>query len=90
MANGSYNPYENAQAQFDESRTFLAWMMQPKSLLRQPMKEYHFTIPVKMDDGSTKVFNGYRIQHMMREDRPKRYSFFIPRKPWIPSEHCPM
>ncbi len=32
-------------------------------LLREPMKEYHCLIPVKMDDGSTKVFKGYRIQH---------------------------
>jgi glutamate dehydrogenase (NAD(P)+) len=63
MANGSYNPYENAQAQFDRVANILGLDDATKSLLRQPMKEYHFTIPVKMDDGSTKVFNGYRIQH---------------------------
>lgn len=34
-----------------------------RALLRQPMKEFHFTIPVKMDDGSTKVFKAYRIKH---------------------------
>ena len=34
-----------------------------RALLRQPCREYHFTIPVKMDDGSTQIFNGYRIQH---------------------------
>ncbi len=34
-----------------------------RELLRQPMKEFHFTIPVKMDDGSTKVFKAYRIKH---------------------------
>jgi glutamate dehydrogenase (NAD(P)+) len=27
------------------------------------MREYHFSIPVHMDDGSVKVFRGYRIQH---------------------------
>jgi len=27
------------------------------------MREYHFNIPVKMDDGSSKVFRGFRIQH---------------------------
>jgi glutamate dehydrogenase (NAD(P)+) len=63
MANGSYNPYENAQAQFDRVANILGLDDATKALLRQPMKEYHFTIPVKMDDGSTKVFNGYRIQH---------------------------
>ena len=34
-----------------------------RELLRQPMKEFHFTIPVKMDDGSTKIFKAYRIKH---------------------------
>jgi glutamate dehydrogenase (NAD(P)+) len=34
-----------------------------RDLLRQPSREYHFTIPVKMDDGTTKVFNAYRIHH---------------------------
>lgn len=63
MANGSYNPYENAQAQFDRVASILGLDNATKTLLRQPMKEYHFTIPVKMDDGSTQVFNGYRIQH---------------------------
>lgn len=63
MANGSYNPYENAQAQFDRVANILGLDDATKTLLRQPAKEYHFTIPVKMDDGSTKVFNGYRIQH---------------------------
>ncbi|MGM0510013.1 MAG: Glu/Leu/Phe/Val family dehydrogenase, partial [Thermoplasmatota archaeon] len=28
-----------------------------------PIREYHFNIPVKMDDGSTKVFEGFRVQH---------------------------
>lgn len=63
MANGSYNPYENAKAQFDRVANILGLDDATKALLRQPMKEYHFTIPVKMDDGSTKIFNGYRIQH---------------------------
>lgn len=63
MAHGSYNPYENAQAQFDRVAGILGLDNATKTLLRQPMKEYHFTIPVKMDDGSTQVFNGYRIQH---------------------------
>ena len=32
-------------------------------LLRWPMREYHFTLPVKMDDGATGVFKGYRVQY---------------------------
>lgn len=63
MTNGSYNPYENAQSQFDRVAKIIGLDEPTCLLLRQPMKEYHFTIPVHMDDGSTRIFNGYRIQH---------------------------
>ncbi len=63
MASNSYNAYENAQAQFDRVANIIGLDDPTKSFLRQPMKEYHFTIPVKMDDGSTNIYNGYRIQH---------------------------
>ncbi len=63
MTVGSYNPYENAQAQFDRVAEIIGLDGATRQLLRQPQKEYHFTIPVHMDDGSTKIFNGYRIQH---------------------------
>ena len=59
----AYNPYENAQAQFDKVADMIDLEQSARDLLRQPMKEFHFTIPVKMDDGSTKVFNAYRIKH---------------------------
>ena len=61
MAN--YNPYENAQIQFDKVADTLELDQGTRELLRQPMKEMHFTIPVKMDDGTTKVFNAFRIKH---------------------------
>jgi len=63
VVKGSYNPYENAQAQFDRVAEMIGLDDATRQLLRQPMKEYHFTIPVRMDDGSTRIFNGYRIQH---------------------------
>ncbi|NLA84533.1 MAG: Glu/Leu/Phe/Val dehydrogenase [Clostridiales bacterium] len=63
MEQNSYNPYETAQLQFDNVADKLDLDQASRQLLRQPSREYHFTIPVKMDDGSTKVFNGYRIQH---------------------------
>lgn len=63
MSHGSYNPYENAQAQFDRVAEMIGLDDATRALLRQPMKEYHFTIPVRMDDGSTRIFNGYRVQH---------------------------
>ena len=59
----AYNPFENAQAQFDKVAGMIGLTGGTRDLLRQPMKEFHFTIPVKMDDGSVKVFRAFRIKH---------------------------
>lgn len=59
----AYNPYVNAQKQFDGVADLIGLDSGMRELLRQPMREYHFTIPVKMDDGSLKVFKAFRMQH---------------------------
>ncbi len=59
----AYNPFDNAQAQFDGIAEVLKLDSGTRELLRRPMREIHFTIPVKMDDGTTKVFQAYRIKH---------------------------
>ncbi|MCL2568767.1 MAG: Glu/Leu/Phe/Val dehydrogenase [Oscillospiraceae bacterium] len=58
-----YNPYESARAQFDKVAETINLDPGARALLRTPMKEFHFTIPVKMDDGSSQVFQAYRINH---------------------------
>jgi len=63
MSKVEYNPYENAQIQFDNVAQSLNLDSGMKEFLRQPMLETHFTIPVKMDDGTTKTFKGFRIRH---------------------------
>lgn len=63
MSKETYNAYENAQRQFDQVAEKIGLDEATRELLRQPMREYHFSIPVRMDDGSVKVFRGYRIQH---------------------------
>ncbi|MCL2061019.1 MAG: Glu/Leu/Phe/Val dehydrogenase [Firmicutes bacterium] len=63
MAKSDYNAYENAQAQFDKVAEYLKLDSGMREFLRQPMKELHFTIPVKMDNGTTKVFKAYRSRH---------------------------
>ena len=63
MSNSPYNPFETAQAQFDKVAAQLGLDDATRELLRQPMREYHFLIPVRMDDGSYKVFKGFRVQH---------------------------
>lgn len=63
MSKENYNAYEHAQAQFNSVADKIGLDEATCELLRQPIREYHFTIPVKMDDGSTKVFKAFRIQH---------------------------
>ncbi|MBC8321084.1 MAG: Glu/Leu/Phe/Val dehydrogenase [Bacteroidetes bacterium] len=63
MNNTSYNPFENAQKQFDRAADMLDLDQATRDLLRNPMREHHFSIPVRLDDGTVKVFKGYRIQH---------------------------
>jgi len=63
VSNTSYNPYETAQQQFDRVAEILGLDEATRELLRQPMREYHVLIPVKMDDGSVKIFKGFRVQH---------------------------
>jgi glutamate dehydrogenase len=60
---GSYNPFETAQAQFDRAADILELDQPTRDLLRYPMREYHFSIPIRMDDGKMKVFRGFRVQH---------------------------
>ncbi len=63
MADKNFNPFEMAQKQFDKVAEMLNLDEGVKALLREPLREYQFSIPVKMDDGSVKVFKGFRVQH---------------------------
>lgn len=57
------NPFKVAQSQFDEAAELLGLEPAMRDLLRWPRREYQFTIPVKMDNGTTKIFHGYRVQY---------------------------
>ena len=57
------NPFEMAQRQFDEVADQLGLDQGVRSILRWPLREFHFRIPVRMDDGSLRVFDGFRVQH---------------------------
>ncbi|MCD4656789.1 MAG: Glu/Leu/Phe/Val dehydrogenase [Planctomycetes bacterium] len=58
-----FNPYHMAQKQFDAIAAKLGLEESVCELLRNPMREYHFCIPIRMDDGKAKVFKGFRVQH---------------------------
>lgn len=57
------NAFKMAQAQFDHVAEMLNLAPQAAEMLRWPSREFRFQIPVKMDDGSIRVFFGYRVQH---------------------------
>jgi len=63
MSAAGFNPFEMAQAQFDSVADTLGLDSAVRELLRNPLREYQFSIPVRMDDGTTKVFRGFRVQH---------------------------
>ena len=60
---GSTNAFEMAQRQFDHVAELLKLDPQVREILRYPLREFHFRIPVRMDDGSIRVFEGFRVQH---------------------------
>src|SRR4030042_522822 len=63
MKSKEFNPFGMAQAQFDKVAEILKLDDGARQLLREPLREYHFLIPVRMDDGSVRVFKGFRVQH---------------------------
>ncbi len=63
MTQNSYNAFESAQQEFDRAADMLDLDTATRDLLRTPIREYHFTIPIRMDDGCMKVFRGFRIVH---------------------------
>ena len=59
----SLNPFAIAQRQFDHAAELLGLEASARAFLREPMREFVVTIPVRMDDGNTRVFKGYRVQY---------------------------
>jgi glutamate dehydrogenase (NAD(P)+) len=59
----AFNPFEMAQRQLDEAAEVLQLDPAVHELLRWPLRELHVTLPVKMDDGVTKIFHGFRVQY---------------------------
>lgn len=57
------NPFAIAQAQLDKAAEILELDPAMHAFLRDPMREFHFLIPVHMDDGHTEVFKGFRVQY---------------------------
>jgi len=63
MKNQSFNPFTMAQEQFDKVADQINLEPAARELLRNPMREFQFSIPVRMDDGQVRIFRGFRVQH---------------------------
>ncbi len=57
------NPFKISQKQLDKSAAKLNLDPQVHGLLREPMRTLEVHFPVRMDDGTTRVFTGYRVQY---------------------------
>jgi len=63
MANESHNPFKIAQQQLDEAAKILGLDSGTHAALREPMRELHVSLPVRMDNGEVRVFKGFRVQY---------------------------
>lgn len=59
----SYNSFHVAQKQVLEAARLLNLDNATIELLSWPQREFKFTLPVRMDNGTVKVFHAYRIQY---------------------------
>lgn len=57
------NPFQNAMAQLSAAAKVMQLDEPVLKALQKPQRVLEVSIPVKMDDGSTKVFSGYRVQY---------------------------
>lgn len=57
------NPFQIAQQQLDKAARILQLDPGIHAALRQPAREMHVTLTIKMDDGTVRTFNGFRVQY---------------------------
>lgn len=58
-----YNPFDNFVAVMDKAAGVMGISEEDYLTFKYPERELKVAIPVRMDDGSLKVFEGFRIQH---------------------------
>ncbi len=57
------NPFEIVKRQIDTCAEILKLSPDVTNVLKNPMRELHVSLPVRMDDGSVKTFQGFRVQY---------------------------
>ncbi len=71
LATLTEDPWLNAQRQFDAAADLLELDQGVRRMLRVPQRQLTVDFPVKMDDGSVQVFEGYRVQHNLNRGPAK-------------------
>ena len=61
--NKNYNPYDNVQSVVKNAASILGYSHSDYEAVLYPERELKVSVPVRMDDGSVRVFEGYRVQH---------------------------
>lgn len=59
----SYNPYDNVLVTVENAAKILDYKPADYEAVKYPERELTVSVPVRMDDGSVRVFQGFRIQH---------------------------
>ncbi|PJC49242.1 glutamate dehydrogenase, partial [Candidatus Nomurabacteria bacterium CG_4_9_14_0_2_um_filter_32_10] len=57
------NPFQNAMSQLDKVAKIKNFDNEFIARLRQPDRDIRISIPIKMDNGSLKIFEGYRVEY---------------------------
>ena len=57
------NPYENAMEQLDKVAMIKNFNPEFIERFRRPDRDVKISIPIKMDNGSLKIFEGYRVEY---------------------------
>ncbi len=60
---GNYNPYDNMLEVLERAAGLLGLPQREYAAVRHPERELKVAVPIVMDDGSIRVFEGYRVQH---------------------------
>ncbi len=59
----TYNPYNNVLRVVEQAASILGYVPSDYEAIKYPERELKVSIPVEMDDGTVRVFEGFRVQH---------------------------
>lgn len=59
----SYNPYDDVLSILDKTAKMLGYEESDYEAIKYPERELKVSVPVTMDDGTVKIFEGFRVQH---------------------------